>query len=923
MKKRYPLFILPFFVILIASCAVTSGNLKVISLKSIKTDQRGILFSWQIRSSLRNQFQSAYRLQVATSPESLKASQNLVWDSGDVKSEQSNLVTAQGLTVNPAQTYYWRVKISNRENQESDWSEPAVFRTGLLTEADWQGAQWIGNEDLLAEKRMVPGVHGSGDKLGDKCVDRPVVPLFRKEFEVDKQVKEATLYITGLGQYEASVNGQKVGNSFLSPGWTNYDKTVLYNSYDVTSLLKQGKNAIGAIVGNGFYNINRERYRKLVITWGNPKLIGQLRIQYTDGTEQVFVTGPDWKTAPSPITYTSIYGGEDYDARLEQADWNVAGFNDVGWKSAVLVTAPSGKLVEECDYPLEIKETFSAKTIKKLGDGAYLYDFGQNASGIVELKVKGKKGQEVRMTPSELIKADGQPNQSATGSPTYFSYILKGDGVETWRPRFTYTGFRYVKVEGAIPESEKTTADATAVVDLKLLHNRNSTPQTGTFSCSNELFNRTFTLINWGIRSNLQSVLTDCPHREKLGWLEQTFLMGSAVHYNFDLYQLYSKQVNDMMEAQLENGLVPDIAPEYVTFDGGFRDSPEWGSAAVILPWLIYQWYGDVSVMEKAWPMMVRYVDYLKRKSDNHILSHGLGDWYDLGPKHPGEAQLTPKALTATAIYYYDLKLLAEMATVLNKNDEYNRLFDWANDVKTAFNAQFFNPETGVISTGSQTAMSMPLCVGLIDVQYQDKVMQNLEDSIRAQGKPLTAGDVGFHYLVEALTNSGRSQLLYEMNNRDDVPGYGFQLKKGATALTESWAALEIVSNNHLMLGHLMDWFYSGLGGISQSKTSVAYKEIVIKPEMVGDLTWVKSSYQSPYGEIRSDWEKAGLGMKMNVTIPANTSALIYVPVKAGSVIKESGKDISGMKDILVVGEENGRKVIQVGSGNYSFSVNK
>jgi len=923
MKKRYPLFILPFFVMLIASCAVTSGNLKVINLKSIKTDQRGFVFSWQIHSSLRNQFQSAYRLQVATSSESLKTFQSLVWDSGDVKSEQSNLVTAPGLTLKPAQTYYWRIKIRNRENQESDWSEPAVFRTGLLTEADWQGAKWIGYEDLPAEKRMVPGVHGNGDKLGDKCLDRPVVPLFRKEFEVDKQVKEATLYITGLGQYEASINGQKIGNSFLSPGWTNYDKTILYNSYDVTSLLKQGKNAIGAIVGNGFYNINRERYRKLVIAWGNPKLIGQLRIQYTDGIEQVLVTGPDWKTTPSPITYTSIYGGEDYDARLEQADWNVAGFNDIAWKSAALITAPSGKLTEEYDYPLEIKETFLAKTIKKLGDGAYLYDFGQNASGIVELKVKGKKGQEVRMTPSELIKADGQPNQSATGSPTYFSYILKGDGVETWRPRFTYTGFRYVKVESAVPESEKPEADATAVVDLELLHNRNSTPQTGTFSCSNELFNRTFTLINWGIKSNLQSVLTDCPHREKLGWLEQTFLMGSAVHYNFDLYQLYTKQVNDMMEAQLENGLVPDIAPEYVPFEGGFRDSPEWGSAAVILPWMIYHWYGDASVMEKAWPMMNRYAEYLKSKSENHILSHGLGDWFDLGPKQPGEAQLTPKSLTATAIYYYDLKLLAEMATVLNKNDEYHRLSEWSEQVKEAFNAKFFNAETGVISTGSQTAMAMPWCVGLVDDQYKEKVMQNLEKSIREQGKPLTAGDVGFHYLVEALTNSGRSQLLYEMNNRDDVPGYGFQLKKGATALTESWPALENVSNNHLMLGHLMDWFYAGLGGIGQTENSVAYKEIVIKPEMVGDLSWVKSSYQSPYGEIRSDWEKSGTTLKMNVTIPANTSALIYVPVEAGLVIKESGKDISGMKDIQVVGEENGRKVIQVGSGNYSFSVNK
>jgi alpha-L-rhamnosidase len=685
--------------------------------------------------------------------------------------------------------------------------------------------------------------------------------------------------------------------------------------------LQQGKNAIGAIVGNGFYNINRERYRKLVIAWGNPKLIGQLRIRFTDGTEQVLVTGPEWKTAPSPITFTSIYGGEDYDAQLEQGGWNQSGFNDSAWKNAILMTVPSGKLTEEKDYPLEIKETFSAKTIKKLDDGGYLYDFAQNASGIVELKVKGKKGQVVRLIPSELLTKENQPNQSASGSPYSFSYTLKGDGEEIWRPRFTYYGFRYVKVEGASPVSEKANIETAQLLDLKLLHNRNSTPSTGTFSCSNELFNRTFDLINWGIKSNLQSVLTDCPHREKLGWLEQTFLMGSSVHFNFDLYLLYSKQVDDMMEAQLENGLVPDIAPEYVPFGGGFRDSPEWGSASVILPWLIYKWYGDVSVMEKAWPMMVRYAEYLKSKSDHHIVSHGLGDWFDYGPKQPGEAQLTPKALTATSIYYYDVKLLSEMASVLKKSDGQNRLANWAEEIKTAFNAKFFNPETGVISTGSQTAMAMPWCVGLVDEQYKTKVLQNLEDSIRAQGKPLTAGDVGFRYLVEALTFGGKSQLLYEMNARDDVPGYGFQLKKGATALTESWPALENVSNNHLMLGHLMDWFYAGLGGISQTENSVAYKEIVIKPEMVGDLTWAKASYQSSYGEIRSEWEKSGTSVKMNVTIPANTTALIYIPFSSGSVIKESGKDISGVKDIQVIGEENGRKVVRIGSGEYEFEV--
>lgn len=906
------------FLLILFSC--TSNENLTLSVKNLKSAVDKVpLFSWQIHSDQRNQIQSAYQIWVAGSPENLKESEKLIWDSGIINSAQSLLISGSAYKFSSAQTYFWKVKVWNQDNQESEWSEVASFRTGLLSMDDWADAKWIGYEELPAEKRMTPGVHGNGDNLGDKCIDRPVVPLFRKEFDVDKKIKEATLYITGLGHYEASINGQKIGNSFLSPGWTNYDKSVLYNIYDVTQMLRKGENVIGAMVGNGFYNINRERYRKLVIAWGNPKLIGQLRIRFTDGTEQILVTGPDWKTAPSPITFTSIYGGEDYDARLEQNGWNTTGLDDSEWKNAILMTVPSGKLIEEKDFPLEIKETFSPKTIKKLDDSGYLYDFAQNASGIVELKVKGKKGQVVRLIPSELITKDNQPNQSASGSPYSFSYTLKGGGEEIWRPRFTYYGFRYVKVDGAVPVTEKANDNSAQLLDLKLLHNRNSAPSAGTFSCSNELFNRTFDLINWGIKSNLQSVLTDCPHREKLGWLEQTFLMGSSVHFNFDLYQLYSKQVNDMMEAQLEDGLIPDIAPEYVPFGGGFRDSPEWGSASVILPWLIYKWYGDVSVMEKSWPMMIRYAEYLKSKSDHHIVSHGLGDWFDYGPKQPGEAQLTPKALTATSIYYYDVKLLSEMASVLKKTDEQNRLAAWADEIKTAFNAKFFNPETGVISTGSQTAMAMPWCVGLVDDQYKTKVLQNLEDSIRAQGKPLTAGDVGFRYLVEALTFGGKSQLLYEMNARDDVPGYGFQLKKGATALTESWPALENVSNNHLMLGHLMDWFYAGLGGISQTEKSVAYKEIVIKPEMVGDLTWAKASYQSSYGEIRSEWGKSGTSVKMSVTIPANTTALIYIPFSADLVIKESGKDISGIKDFQVIGEENGRKILKVGSGEFSF----
>ena len=874
------------------------------------------LFSWQMQTGQRNQVQTAYQVMVSETQDQLNTSKGIVWDSGKLNSSQSALVSYNGPELKPAQIYYWKVKIWNQDNHSSAWSEMATFHAGLLSDSDWRDAKWIGYRDLLPELKVVPGIHEGGDEMGKLGLLRPIVPLLRKEFEASGEIESAMLFISGLGQYEAFIIGEKIGNSFLAPGWTNYDKTVLYNSYNVTSMLHNGQNVLGAIVGNGFYNINRERYRKIVIAYGEPKLIAQLRIKFKNGSERIVVTDTDWKTAPSPITFTSIYGGEDYDARKEQAGWDKANFDDQSWQNAVLVALPTGKLTEESDYPVEIKDSFPVKTIKKLDDGTYLYDFAQNASGIIELKVQGHKGQEIRLTPSELITKDVQPNQSASGSPYSFSYILKGDGVEIWRPRFTYYGFRYVKVEGAAPQKENQQAQ---LIELKLLHNRNSTPSAGTFTCSNNLFNRTFKLINWGIKSNLQSVLTDCPHREKLGWLEQTFLMGSSVHFNFDLYQLYCKQVNDMMESQLENGLVPDIAPEYVAFEGGFRDSPEWGSASVILPWLIYKWYGDASVMEKAWPMMVKYAEYLKGKSDHHILSHGLGDWFDYGPKQPGEAQLTPKALTATSIYYYDVKLFSEMASVLKKGEDHKRFSDWAGEIKTAFNAKFFDPETGVISTGSQTAMAMPLCVGLVDEQYKVKVMQNLEDSIRAQGKPLTAGDVGFRYLVEALTNGGKSQLLYEMNARDDVPGYGFQLKKGATALTESWPALENVSNNHLMLGHLMDWFYVGLGGISQTEKSVGYQEIVIKPEMVGDLTWVKASYQSPYGEIRSEWTKTEKAITMNITVPANTTALIYIPSSAGSIIKEGGKDISGMKDIQVIVEENGRKICRVCSGMYSF----
>jgi hypothetical protein len=863
------IFLSALLILLTCNCTAQVTNL----LCEHKSSPNGVdvitpSFSWQITTTQENYVQSAYQLQIADNPALLSTGTII----------KSNEQVHTGKKLLPAHRYYWRVKVWDQHNKPSGWSEIASFTTGLYTSEDWSNAKWIGYEELPDSMVLVPGVHSGEDNASNrnKAKQRPIVPLFRKTFKVDHAIKTALVFISGMGQYELSINGKRAGDNFLAPGWTYYDKRVLYNTYDVTALLNKGENAIGVIVGNGFYNINKERYRKLSVAFGMPKMICKILITYNDGSSKTIVSGSDWETSPSPITFASIYGGEDYDARLEQGN---------KWKNALLVKAPKGLLEAEKDYPVKVTDTLHVKSVSKPVDSIYMYDFGQNASGIIELKVKGHKGQVIKLTPAELINDKKLANQKATGKPYYFSYTLKGDSIETWRPRFTYYGFRYVQVEGG------------EIINLDFLHTRNSTPSAGTFECSNTLFNQIYELILWAIKSNIQSVVTDCPHREKLSWLEQDYLMGASIQHNFDIYSLYKKLVYDMMDAQTKEGLVPDIAPEFVFFDDGgygFRDSPEWGSASVILPWLIYKWYGDKDVMRTAYPMMKKYVEYLQSRANDNILSYGLGDWYDYGPERPGVAQLTPKSLTATAIYYYDINLLAKMAALLNNKDT-TQLKQLAIDVKRSFNAQFFNTNTKVYATGSQTAMAMPLCIGLVNEADRKAVFQNLVDSITHDGKKLTAGDIGFHFLVQALQEGGASQLLYDMNYRNDVPGYGFQLAKGATALTESWQALAEVSNNHLMLGHIMEWFYNGLAGINQSSTSVGYKEIVIRPEVVGDISWVKGSYHSPYGTIRSEWKKEGTAFSLDVQIPANTTATIYLP--------------------------DGKTVIKKGSGQYHFQL--
>jgi alpha-L-rhamnosidase len=917
-----------FTLLMAINIKAIAADITVVQLKcNFKENPLGVetanpSLSWQLKSDKRNQFQSAYRILVSNTEGVLAKNEGIIWDSGKQLSGQSIQVEYKGKKLGAAKKYYWKVMVWDAQGKPSTWSTTVYWQMGLLQEADWKGASWIALEKIADEHKILPAIHAQSKIQNPKNA----LPQFRKEVTISKKIKQATAYIAGLGHFEFFINGQKIGNHFLDAGWTNYSKTAQYVTFDITKDLKEGKNAFGIMLGNGFYNIPNERYWKILQSYGYPTCKAVIFVEYADGTSrdtreggiENIVSDETWKTTKSPITFSSIYSGEDYDAPLEQKGWKLPNFDDKTWQTPLILNENMPTLVSQTQEPLGYFEEFLPKKINAPKSGVWVYDLAQNFSGIFNIEVEGTRGRIIKISPAELLHDDGTINQSAVGSPVFFNYTLKGEGIETWQPQFTYYGFRYIQIEGAVPEGQPNPQNLPVIKKLKGIHTRNAATKIGSFSCSNPLFNDIYTLIDWSIKSNMASVLTDCPHREKLGWLEEAYLMGPSLRYNYDLATLYPKILEDMRASQLDNGLIPDIAPEYVPFEHGFRDSPEWGSAGVIIPWEMYQWYGNIDVLKENYPMMKRYVDYLSSRSKDHIVSHGLGDWFDYGPKQPGEAQLTSKGLTATATYYYDITILHQVARILNKTEDENTYKKLGEEVKKAFNNTFFDKKTMRYEKGSQTAFSMPLVLDLVEPQYKTAVLNNLINEIKSTNYALTAGDVGYHYLVSALQNGGASEVLYKMNCRNDVPGYGFQLAKGATALTESWPALKNVSNNHFMLGHLMEWFFNGLGGIKSSETvHNAFQEFVIKPEMVGDLTEVNVGFESTFGLIRSHWKKSVGMIDMNLDIPANTYAFVHLPTTDIKKVSENGKKV-GFK---IINTEGGRLVVMIGSGQYNLKI--
>jgi hypothetical protein len=526
--------------------------------------------------------------------------------------------------------------------------------------------------------------------------------------------------------------------------------------------------------------------------------------------------------------------------------------------------------VSQISPPLKVMASFKTARVTEPKPGVRIYDLGRNFSGWPVISVRGNAGATVKLTTGELLDAHGLVTQKSSGGPTYFSYTLRGGAPESWHPRFSYTGFRYVQVEGAAE-----------VISLGGEFVHTSAPAAGEFACSKPLFNRIHALVDAAVRSNLQSVLTDCPHREKLGWLEVAHLMGPSILFGFDAPNLYAKIVRDMREAQTESGLVPDIAPEYTVFKDGFRDSPEWGSAYVVLPWLLYQWYGDKRALEDNFDGMARYVAYLGSKSDGGIVSHGLGDWYDIGPGAPGPSKLTPQGVTATAIYYQNLDILAQAARLLGRDSDAARFREKAEAVRTAFQARYFDAAKNSYATGSQTANAMPLALSMVPDDRRAAVLENLVKDVVSRGNRQTAGDVGYTYLLRALSEGGRSGVIFDMTARTDPPSYGAQLANGATSLTEAWDADPASSQNHCMLGHIQEWFYSGLAGIKPDPASPGFVHFFIEPQFVGDLTWVRARYQSVRGPIASEWKRDGNNVELRVTVPAGSTASVILPGKA------------------------------------------
>lgn len=880
-------------------CAGQSNPLAVASMHPA--------FSWQLvaaASTLRGVRQTGYQIQVTAPGNDRNATETPIWDTGVVPSSHTFGISYAGPALLAQHTYLWRVRVWDEQNHSTAWSRHAQW-----TQAPEWHAQWIAASP------------------SDSVDEKAALPIFRKSFALAKPIGRAILYASGLGQDELRLNGFKVGDDVLIPGWSDYHKTIYYDSYDVTQLLRGGNNALGVLLGNGMYNVRSSagRYTKFVGSYGAPKCALLLHVEFIGGGSVDISTDDSWKTVPGPITFSSTYGGEDYDARREPQGWDRPEFDDSNWSHAALVSGPGGRLTPEEAPPVRVMRSFVTVKQAHPKPGLAVYDLGQNFAGWPVINVSGPAGTSIKMIPGELLNDDGTVSQRSSGSPQWFTYTLRGSGLETWHPRFSYYGFRYVQVETSGQGKE---APKVRVLSLRGEAVHSSSRSIGNFESSDDLLNRIHILILRAIENNSVSLFTDCPHREKLGWLEETHLLAPSMLYDFDFSRLYAATARNIADAQTMDGpnagRVPEIAPQYVVFGvdhGVFDDSPEWGSAAVLAPWYVYLRNGDLGPLASQFDVMRRYVGYLATRAQDGIIAYGLGDWYDIGPGEPGYSKLTTAGVTATATYYQDLLVVQKVAQLLGKSDESRAYLRRAEAVRNAFNARFFDRSLRRYDKGSQTAQAMPLVLGLVPDRERGAVLDALVADVRAHGNHVTAGDVGYHYVVDALLDGGRSDVLLDMLERTDSPSYGYQLAQGATSLTEAWDANPSSSQDHFMLGDAEEWFYRGLGGINIDLSAEGPQRLILRPRMVGRVTRVRCRVRTAIGSVESNWRREPNDTLYDFIVPANSTATLKVVASSADAVTIDGAPLTAARGVISIRPIDDTIEIAVGAGNYKVRV--
>ncbi len=852
--------------------------------------------TWLLDDTRYGAVQNAYRIIVGTDSSAVARGQGNTWDTQKVSSDQM-MVTYQGTALQPFTKYYWQVRVWDKDNTEQA-SAVASFETGMMTVNNWKG-DWISD----------------GHGLNGNSIAVKPAPYFRKQFDTKRQkIRSARAYIAVAGLYELYINGQKIGNHRLDPTYTRFDRRNLYVTYDITRQLQSGQNAIGVLLGNGWYNhqstavwfFDRAPWRD------RPTFCLDLHVTYEDGSKEIIATDRSWKTNLSPVIFNSIYTAEHYDGRLEQPGWNTPGYNDSKWHQTIIRAAPSQNIVSQQLHPIRNVERIPAKTIKKMNDTTWIYDLGRNIAGVSEFRIKGDAGTVIRLKHAEILDKDGWPdmtNIEAHYRPTDNSdpfqtdiFILGGNGEETFMPRFNYKGFQYVQITSSKPL--QLTAD-----NLTGWFMHSDVPPTGTVETSDPIINKIWWAANNSYLSNFFGYPTDCPQREKNGWTGDAHIAIETALYNFDGITVYEKWLADHRDEQQPNGTLPSIIP---SSGWGYEwgNGPDWTSTIAIIPWNIYLFYGDNRLLAECYDNIRRYVDRITETAPAGLTTWGLGDWIPVKSK-------TPVEFTSSVYYYVDATILANAAKMFGKQADAEKYSALSQKIKNAINDKYLNRETGIYGQGVQTELSVPLQWDVVPSDMRAKVSANLAKRVEADNKHLDVGLLGTKAILNALSENGYANLAYTVASQKDFPSWGWWIVNGATTLYENWPidAKRDLSLNHIMFGEVSAWFFKALGGIKPDPAQPGFKNILLHPNFVTGLTHATVSHRSPYGEIVSKWERKKKDIIYSVTIPANSTADLYLP--EGTQVKKvklaDGKAIDLQKNA-----DNGYRLL---AGSYVFEL--